>query len=133
SRLRSFGDAALAARLERLMLASGVGALAEQRGSNRLTAPAYWAIVRRKCVDYNMMLYAAVLSGASAAERRRVLRPLAEMDAMAQLINDLGDCDQDRRSGHLNAFADGVFRVEDAAAMLAARRRRTWMRVDGAR
>jgi hypothetical protein len=131
SRLRSIGDAALALRLERLMLASGVGALAERRAPNRVTASVYWAIVRRKCIDYNMMLYSAMLCGASRDERRSVLRPLADLDSMAQLLNDLGDRDDDRNSGRLNAFADGVFRVEDATALLAARRQRTWMRVGG--
>jgi hypothetical protein len=82
--------------------------------------------VRRKCVDNNKMLYAAVLNGASAANRRRVIRPLAEMDAMAQLINDVGDYEDDRTGRHLNAFADGVFRIDEAPAMLDRRRRRIW-------
>jgi len=132
SRLRATGEARLAGRLDRLMLESGTGALAEHARAGKLTAPLYWSIVRRKCVAYNMMLYCAVLCDVPAAERRTLVRALAEIDSMAQLLNDLGDRDGDRRSGHLNAFADGVFRDDEAAALLSERRRRTWMRVEAA-
>jgi hypothetical protein len=129
TRLRHWGDEALARRLERLLLASGGGALAEAGFRHAPSRAAYWSIVRRKQIDYNMLLYVPLLQDTPAADRRDVLRALAGIEALAQLLNDLSDRVEDAHRGHLNAFADGVLSARDASSLVAARRQRIWSRV----
>jgi hypothetical protein len=90
--------------LDRLFVALSVGVLAEGLLDSATELQIYEPIVRRKSGAYNLILYKPVLEGVEESLRLRLLGALAEMDSLAQLINDFNDSDDDRARAQMNAF-----------------------------
>lgn len=85
------------------------GVVAELMWTGGVSAPAYERIVSRKSVAYNMMLYKPFLVGVEPALARHLLSVLADMDLIAQLLNDLNDVAEDAASGQPNAVLHEVY------------------------
>lgn len=107
-RMRQRGHAASAEWVDRLSAVASTGVLAESLAGERVDQETYLEVVRRKSVAYNMVLYKPALEGVEPAAREALLRALAAMDELSQLVNDLNDRDDDRERGQMNAFAAGV-------------------------
>lgn len=123
-RMRQRGHAASADAVDRLAAVASTGALAESLAGERVDAETYREIVRRKSVAYNMVLYKPALEGVEAAARAVLLRALAAMDELSQLLNDLNDRDDDQARRQMNAFAAGA--AAPSAAALAERVGALW-------
>ena len=90
--------------LDRLFAALSVGVLAEGLLDSATELQIYEPIVRRKSGAYNLILYKPVLEGVEESLRLRLLGALAEMDSLAQLINDFNDAADDETRAQINAF-----------------------------
>jgi hypothetical protein len=89
--------------LDRLFAALSVGVLAEGLLDSATELHIYEPIVRRKSIG-TLILYKPVLKGVEESLRLRLLGALAEMDSLAQLINDFNDSADDRARAQMNAF-----------------------------
>ncbi|HEX6180470.1 MAG TPA: class 1 isoprenoid biosynthesis enzyme, partial [Chitinophagaceae bacterium] len=101
-RLRELGHQEAAMELSKLFNIASVGLLAECQAGDTLSREVYFQIVRRKSVAYNMMLYKPFLQGTDPVVRNQLLSFFAEMDELAQMINDLIDIDEDQQKDSMN-------------------------------
>ena len=122
--MRQRGHAASADWVDRLSAVASTGVLAESLAGERVDGETYLEIVRRKSVAYNMVLYKPALEGVEPGPRALLLRGLAAMDELSQLVNDLNDRGDDHERGQMNAFAAGV--EAPTPAHLAGRLEALW-------
>lgn len=105
-----------AADVRRLFDAVAVGVVAEW-ASPEVTRAVYERIVQRKSVAYSMILYKALLKDVAPDLAERVLALLAEMDALAQVVNDIQDRDDDRARGQPNVLVQDVYGRDDGRGL----------------
>lgn len=107
--------------VHQLFEVSSVGALAESYVGSTVSEDLYRAIVRRKAVAYNMILYKPFLTEVEAKLRLQLLNILATMDELAQIVNDYSDIEEDQMGKQMNAFTHGVFDVAALEAEMISR------------
>lgn len=129
TRLRATGEEPVARLIERLFERISAGITAEWYVPRAIDRAVYDTVVRRKAVAYNMILHRSALASGGGRQRIGVLRALAEMDAIAQLINDFRDVPDDRRRGSMNAFTCGAYEYAAFPALLQNRMARAWSRM----
>ncbi|HEX2094361.1 MAG TPA: class 1 isoprenoid biosynthesis enzyme [Longimicrobiaceae bacterium] len=123
-RLRQRGHLASADAIDRLSAVASTGVLAESLVGECADPETYREVIRRKSVAYNMILYKPALEGVESAARATLLRALAAMDELSQLLNDLTDRSDDQGRRQMNAFAAGA--ASPTASALAERVDALW-------
>jgi hypothetical protein len=118
---------ALATFVERRFSRVASGVLAELRSPGNPELRAYESVVRRKAVNYNMILYGPLAAFVEPRHLFVTLRALGEIDRLAQVVNDYRDRNEDVKQARLNCFSSGI--VTDAETLLAASLVRNWRRI----
>jgi hypothetical protein len=88
--------------ITKLFNISSIGLLAELVVEKDLTIHQYLQIVRRKAVAYNMILYKPFLDCIEYNLKQKIFAFLSEMDELAQMLNDIMDCNDDFLSNRMN-------------------------------
>lgn len=94
-RLRASGSIKAADTAEKLFEIIPPGVLVEALHNEPLNEAEYEAVIERKSVSYDMILYRVFLEPAPRALRSRVLKSLGVLSRVAQYLNDLMDSEDD--------------------------------------
>ena len=108
-RMRECSQIKCAEEVGHLFEVTSVGVIAECLVGPKVDIHLYRQIIRRKAVAYNMILYKPFLTGLDSNMRLSILKILANMDEVAQVINDFHDIQEDRERGQINAFNYGIY------------------------
>lgn len=81
------------------------GVIAESACERPVTRGTYRAIVKKKSVAYNMILYRIFLSRVDSELRTRMLRSLELLVESNQWLSDLWDMDEDMARGQVSIFS----------------------------
>jgi hypothetical protein len=125
-RLRAHGCPDIAEQILGLFKVISVGVLAEGLSGESVSKDMYLQITRRKAVAYNLILYKPLLTGLQPAIRFELLRALAAMDELAQIMNDLRDVAEDRLNRQPNIVCNGIFNRNSFDAEIVARLQDFW-------
>ncbi len=126
-RMRQADHCDWADQVSRLFDALSVGVVAEGLLVAPVGVDVYHQVIRRKSVAYNLILYKTFLAPLKPALRGELLRTLAEMDELAQLVNDYVDLNEDVLAGTLNALTFGVYHRVDLESVILSKATAAWM------
>jgi len=125
-RMHQSGHADWADQACRMFDALSVGVLAETLLVPPVQPDVYRRVIRRKSVAYNLILYKTFLASADPRLRSRLLPILADMDELAQLVNDYVDLEDDAIAGTLNAVTFGVCSPAELERFIIAGAESAW-------
>lgn len=104
-RLERHGGAELARAIQALCHRIAPGAILENLHQTPLTWVQYCAIVERKSVLYDQILYRALLDPVAEAKRAGLFDITAKLSALAQYLNDFNDKTEDSRRGQRSSYS----------------------------